>query len=110
VLAGHRRNRPLAPPWRRSPRARRQGAGEGRRQPALVELAREVKGARERIYTRLERARATHADAFEDETTPLRGGRLLLVLQSGARGRLPGLVHGRSQSGRSFYFAPLDVV
>ena len=40
----------------------------------------------------------------------MRGGRLLLVLGSGGRGRIPGLVHGRSASGRSFYFEPLDAV
>ena len=40
----------------------------------------------------------------------MRGGRLLLVLSSGARGRMPGLVHGRSASGKSYYFEPLDVV
>src|SRR5215207_4066550 len=40
----------------------------------------------------------------------MRGGRLVVVLQSGARGRSPGLVHGRSATGRSFYFEPLQVV
>jgi DNA mismatch repair protein MutS2 len=78
--------------------------------PRLAALARAARGARERIYARLESTRSAHADAFEDETTPLRSGRLLLVLSAGARGRLPGLVHGRSQSGRSFYFEPLEVV
>ena len=40
----------------------------------------------------------------------MRGGRLVLVLPAGSRGRLPGLVHGRSGTGRSFYFEPLEVV
>ena len=78
--------------------------------PRLTELSREVRGARERLYARLERVRAAHADAFLEETTPLRGGRVLLVLDAGARGRLPGLVHGRSGSGQSFYFEPLETV
>jgi DNA mismatch repair protein MutS2 len=78
--------------------------------PRLVELSRETKRARERVYARLETTRAAHADHFEEESTPLRGGRVLLMLTAGARGRLPGLVHGRSQSGKSFYFEPLDAV
>ncbi len=40
----------------------------------------------------------------------MRGGRLVLVLQSGAKGRTGGLVHGRSATGKSFYFEPLHVV
>lgn len=78
--------------------------------PRLGELRREVRGARERLYGRLERLRNDNLELFGEETVPLRGGRLLLVLSAGARGRMPGLVHGRSASGRSFYFEPLDVV
>jgi DNA mismatch repair protein MutS2 len=78
--------------------------------PRLAELAREVRGARDRLYSRLERVRDANRELFGEETVPMRGGRLLLVLSSGARGRMPGLVHGRSASGKSFYFEPLDVV
>jgi DNA mismatch repair protein MutS2 len=78
--------------------------------PRLAELAREVRGARDRLYTRLEKVRDANRELFGEETVPMRGGRLLLVLSSGARGRTPGLVHGRSSSGKSFYFEPLDVV
>ena len=78
--------------------------------PRLTELRRQVQGARERLYSRLESLGAAHRDAIGEETIPLRGGRLMLVLQAGARGRLPGLVHGRSASGKSFYFEPLEVV
>jgi len=78
--------------------------------PRLSELAREVRGARDRLYTRLEKVRDANRELFGEETVPMRGGRLLLVLSSSARGRMPGLVHGRSSSGKSFYFEPLDVV
>jgi len=78
--------------------------------PRLIELARQARSSRDRLYRELERVRSDHADLFVEETTPMRGGRLLLVLDSGARGRLPGLVHGRSGSGRSFYFEPLAAV
>jgi len=78
--------------------------------PRLAELAREVRGARDRLYARLDKVRETNRELFGEETVPMRGGRLLLVLSSGARGRMPGLVHGRSASGKSYYFEPLDVV
>ncbi len=78
--------------------------------PRLGELARQVRTSRDRLYARLEQVRGAHAEAFTEETVPLRGGRLLLMLSSGARGRVPGLVHGRSASGRSFYFEPLEAV
>jgi len=78
--------------------------------PALVELARQARAARARIYGALERVRTAQPELFTDETVPLRAGRLQLVLSSGARGRVPGLVHGRSASGKSFYFEPLEVV
>jgi DNA mismatch repair protein MutS2 len=78
--------------------------------PRLAELGREVRAVRDRLYGRLESVRTRHAELFGEETVPLRGGRLLLLLSSGARGRLQGLVHGRSASGRSFYFEPLEAV
>ena len=40
----------------------------------------------------------------------MRGGRFSVLLPSGSRGRLSGLVRGRSASGHSFYFEPSEVV
>ncbi len=78
--------------------------------PRLGQLRRQVASARERVYARLESLAFEHRDLVGEETVPLRGGRLMLMLQAGARGRLGGLVHGRSASGKSLYFEPLDVV
>jgi len=88
----------------------RQGRVRDDASPRLVELARQARQSRERLYAELERVRGEHGELFADETVPLRGGRLLLMLSAGARGRLPGLVHGRSATGRSLYFEPLGVV
>ena len=51
-----------------------------------------------------------HGHRLADDSTPLRGGRFSVLLPSGSRGRLSGLVRGRSASGRSFYFEPSQVV
>ena len=78
--------------------------------PRLVELRGRIRGARNHLYTELRSHLERNSEHLSEETIPLRGGRLVLMLQAGSRGKIPGLVHGRSGSGRSFYFEPLDVV
>ena len=78
--------------------------------PRLAELRGRIRATRQKIYDQLSGSVELHREHLSEETIPMRGGRLVLVLQSGARGKVPGLVHGRSGSGRSFYFEPLDAV
>ncbi|MEO8277045.1 MAG: Smr/MutS family protein [Thermoanaerobaculia bacterium] len=78
--------------------------------PRLAELRRQVQGARERLYGRLEAIGGAHRELLGEETIPLRSGRLMLMVQAGTRGKLAGLVHGRSATGKSLYFEPLEVV
>jgi DNA mismatch repair protein MutS2 len=78
--------------------------------PHLSALRREIRRVRDQLYRDLSGFVAEHKDALSEETIPMRGGRLVLVLQAGARGRVGGLVHGRSATGKSFYFEPLAVV
>jgi DNA mismatch repair protein MutS2 len=78
--------------------------------PELVALRRRIRAVRDDLYRDLGGFVREHGDALGEDTIPLRGGRLVVVLDAGARGRVPGLVHGRSGSGKSFYFEPLSVV
>ena len=78
--------------------------------PRLAALRRQVQGARERLYGRLEAIGGAHRELIGEETIPMRGGRLMLMVQAGNRGKLAGLVHGRSATGKSLYFEPLEVV
>ncbi|MFL6260690.1 MAG: endonuclease MutS2 [Thermoanaerobaculia bacterium] len=78
--------------------------------PRLAALRRQIRTVREQIYRDLGDFVSGHKDELSEETIPMRGGRLVVMLQSGARGRSGGLVHGRSATGRSFYFEPLQVV
>ncbi|MCH9650888.1 MAG: Smr/MutS family protein [Deltaproteobacteria bacterium] len=78
--------------------------------PELVRLRGQIQGLRDGLYQQLRDYVQQNRELLSEETIPLRGGRLLLTLQSGSRGRLGGLTHGRSGSGRSFYFEPLDAV
>jgi DNA mismatch repair protein MutS2 len=78
--------------------------------PRLAALRREIRRVRDQLYRDLSGFVAEHKDALSEETIPMRGGRLVLVLQAGARGRVGGLLHGRSATGKSLYFEPLEVV
>lgn len=78
--------------------------------PRLAELRQRLRTVRGRIYQHLGSLVEEHREHLSEETIPMRGGRLVLVLQAGARGRVPGLFHGRSGRGKSFYFEPLDAV
>ncbi len=80
--------------------------------PRLVALRRQIRQVRDVLYKELGDYVATHRGDLSEETIPMRGGRLVLVLAAGSRGRPggTGLVHGRSATGKSFYFEPLQVV
>ncbi len=78
--------------------------------PALIELRRQVGKLRDALSEQLEGTVASQSAHLSEETTPLHEGRVVLLLKSGSRGQLDGLIHGRSGSGRSFYFEPLQAV
>jgi DNA mismatch repair protein MutS2 len=78
--------------------------------PLLSELRRRIRTTRDRLYRELSDYLQSNRDEFTEETIPMRGGRLVLVLSSGSKGRVSGLTHGRSGSGKSFYFEPLATV
>ncbi len=78
--------------------------------PRLASLRARLRRVRNRTYQQLGSLVEEHREHLSEDTIPLRSGRLVLVLQAGARGRLPGLLHGRSGSGKSFYVEPLEAV
>jgi len=78
--------------------------------PQLVRLRRQVHGIRDGLYKQLHHALAEEGEHFSSDTVSLKDGRLTLLLQSSARGRMKGLVHGRSGTGQSLYFEPLATV
>lgn len=78
--------------------------------PELVRLRRRVQRLRSGLYEQLHALISRHREHLAEDTVPLRAGRLVLVLRSGARGRVDGLLHGRSATGKSFYFEPFEVV
>jgi DNA mismatch repair protein MutS2 len=78
--------------------------------PQLAALRRTIRRLREALYRQLQSRLGELREHLSEDTIPLRGGRLVLLVQAGARGRVAGLFHGRSATGRSFYFEPLETV
>ncbi len=78
--------------------------------PRLVSLRRRVHQLREALHRDLGQTLERYREHLAEDTLPFKDGRLVLLLKAGARGRRRGLVHGRSGSGRSVYFEPLEVV
>lgn len=78
--------------------------------PRLAALRGQIRRVRDQLYRDLGGFVTEHREELSEETIPMRGGRLVVVLQAGSRGRSQGLVHGRSATGKSFYFEPLQVV
>jgi len=78
--------------------------------PALAALRRRSRRIRDGLYKNLQETASQHEEHLSEKTVSLKDGRLMLLLQAGSRGRVKGLVHGRSGTGQSLYFEPLDVV
>lgn len=47
-----------------------------------------------------------HDDVFQDDIIAARGGRFVLLVRTGAKGRFPGIVLDRTDSGQAFYMEP----
>ncbi|MCY3933045.1 MAG: Smr/MutS family protein [Acidobacteria bacterium] len=77
--------------------------------PRLRTLVRDARRTQASVEASLQAWVREHGSALADDSMPMRGGRLSVLLPSGGRGRLAGLVRGRSASGRSFYFEPSEV-
>jgi len=76
----------------------------------LERLTKKSRKTRQLLYDRLGKFASSHRENLAEETVSVQDGRLVVLLRSGSKGRLPGLVQGRSSSGRSFYFEPLEFV
>lgn len=88
----------------------RHGAVRDDASPRLRTLVRDSRRTQASVETQVQAYVREHGHRLADDSTPMRGGRFSVLLPSGSRGRLSGLVRGRSASGRSFHFEPSEVV
>ena len=80
--------------------------------PRLAILRRDLKLAHERLISRLERivAAGAHRPFLQEALVTTRGGRYVIPLKAGFKGRIPGIVHDSSASGATLFIEPLATV
>lgn len=78
--------------------------------PELGRLRRRIQKVRSGLYQSLQQALDDNREHFAETTISLKDGRLSLLLNAGAKGRQPGIIHGRSGTGQSLYFEPIEAV
>ncbi len=78
--------------------------------PELRRLRKEIGNLRERIVGRLQGLIDRYQDVLSDRYYTLREGRYVLPVRRDAHERVPGIVHGTSQSGASVFVEPRPVV
>src|SRR5262245_10072857 len=80
--------------------------------PRLGQLRRDIRTRRRRIVADLEHLfQSPDADrTFADRFVTVRHDRYVLPVRAEARGRMPGIVHDRSQSGQTLFVEPADLV
>ncbi len=78
--------------------------------PGLRDARAEAALLRTRIVAGMDEAMETHAGVLQDRYTTLRGGRWVLPVRADAHERVPGIVHGASQSGATLFVEPQSVV
>ncbi len=89
-----------------------EGALADEASPRLRQLRRELRERRRRLVGDLERwlTGPSAERLFADRYVTIRHGRYVLPVRAEARGRVPGIVHDRSQSGQTIFVEPADFV
>lgn len=78
--------------------------------PELKKLRAEIATLRARITSRLEEMLIAHGDVVSDRFVTERDGRYVLPMRSDAHDKIPGIVHGTSQSGATVFVEPRALV
>jgi DNA mismatch repair protein MutS2 len=78
--------------------------------PELKRLRAEIATLRARITSRLQEMLIAHGDVVSDRFVTERDGRYVLPMRSDAHDKIPGIVHGTSQSGATVFVEPRALV
>src|SRR5579859_4350077 len=80
--------------------------------PALGRLRTELRGAHDRLVTRLREIMSSppFRDVVQDPVVTQRAGRYVIPIRAESRGQVPGIVHDQSASGATLFVEPLAVV
>src|SRR5438552_10663096 len=80
--------------------------------PALGRIRTELRGAHDRLVTRLREIMAAppFRDVVQDPVVTQRNGRYVIPIRAEFRGQVPGIVHDQSASGATLFVEPIAVV
>ncbi len=80
--------------------------------PLLHSLRSEIHHLETRIQHQLEQMILTLRDLYilQDDYYTLRGGRYVLPVRAGSKGKMRGIVHGASQTGETIFIEPFEMV
>ena len=83
-----------------------------RASPALYALRRELRSSRSRAIKILDSIRGAekYEGFFQEEFFTIRDDRYALAIKTGYHTRFPGVIHGRSASGETYFIEPMEVV
>jgi DNA mismatch repair protein MutS2 len=78
--------------------------------PDLKKIRAEIAQISKQIHIKLERILRKQKEYLQEEYITLREGRLVLPVREYSVNKVPGIVHGQSATGQTYYVEPLPVV
>jgi DNA mismatch repair protein MutS2 len=78
--------------------------------PELKRIRKEKEKISAELHIRMERLRNRYAEFLQEDYITIREERLVLPVREFSAGKVPGIVHGQSGSGSTYFIEPLPVV
>ena len=78
--------------------------------PELKTIRKEIQQIDREIHVRLERLLKKYAEFLQEEYVTLRDGRFVLPVREFSVNKVPGIVHGQSGSGQTYFIEPMPIV
>ncbi len=78
--------------------------------PKLASLRREIKAARDRLMSRLQKYLTESANKLQEPIITQRDGRYVIPLRAEFKGQIKAIIHDQSSSGATLFIEPLPVV
>jgi len=78
--------------------------------PALKQIRKEIEGLDSEIHVIVNRVLRKHKEHIQEEYITLRDGRLVIPVREFSVSKVPGIVHGQSGSGQTYFVEPMAVV
>ncbi|WP_456406125.1 endonuclease MutS2 [Caldithrix abyssi] len=78
--------------------------------PELKAIRREIQHIDNEIHIRLERLLKKYREFLQEEYVTLRDGRFVLPVREFSVNKVPGIVHGQSGTGQTYFIEPMPIV